>query len=77
MNQAKLFTQFSALPAEAQKVVADLIILLSKQPRAKKSGSAATLSRLSEEKFIGLWKDREEMQDSHAYIRTLRQQEWQ
>ena len=29
------------------------------------------------EPFVGMWKDREEMQDSTAYVKKLRHQEWE
>ena len=31
---------------------------------------------LRHEPFVGMWQDREEMTDSTAWIRTLRQQQW-
>ncbi|MDH3600613.1 MAG: DUF2281 domain-containing protein [Candidatus Tectomicrobia bacterium] len=33
--------------------------------------------RLSEDPAIGMWKDRKEMQDSTAWVRHLREYEWQ
>ncbi len=35
-----------------------------------------TLSNLTDEPFIGMWQDREDMQDSSQWVRHLRQQEW-
>ncbi len=37
----------------------------------------ARTCRLSEEPAIGMWKDRDEMQDSTAWIRYRREREWQ
>jgi hypothetical protein len=31
---------------------------------------------LQEEEFIGMWADRDDMQDSNVYIRKLRATEW-
>lgn len=31
---------------------------------------------LKDELFIGMWRDREEMQNSNQWVRHLRQQEW-
>jgi hypothetical protein len=31
---------------------------------------------LSDEEFIGMWKDREDLRDSTAWVRKIRQSEW-
>ena len=31
---------------------------------------------LKNEPFIGMWQDREDMKDSHQWLRQLRQNEW-
>lgn len=31
---------------------------------------------LQDEPFIGMWKDREDMEDSSQWVRQIRQQEW-
>jgi hypothetical protein len=76
MNQAKIFADYSALPPEAQKLVADLVAFLNKQHRSSKRRAKAKPTRLTDENFIGIWKDRDEMQDSTAYVRELRRHEW-
>jgi hypothetical protein len=64
------------LPPEAQKLVAEFVALLSRQyqhaPPARKSNQ----TKLSEGKFIGIWKDRVDMRDSNRYVRELREREW-
>jgi hypothetical protein len=35
-----------------------------------------TSPNLRDEPFIGMWKNREEMQDSSQWVRNTRQQEW-
>ncbi len=70
----KILNTFMNLPPEAQKEVADFISLLyeryqsASQPQAKK--------RLAQEDFIGLWKDRTDMQDSTSWVRDIRKKEW-
>ncbi len=76
MDQTEIFQDFAALPPEAQRIVADLIILLSKQNEQAKRVRKTKSTRLIDEKFIGIWQDREEMNDSHAYVRDLRNREW-
>jgi hypothetical protein len=34
-------------------------------------------TKLADEPFIGMWRDREDMQDSTAWVRSLRQREWE
>jgi hypothetical protein len=35
------------------------------------------MSVATAEPFIGMWRDRDEMQDSTAYVRELRKREWE
>ena len=32
--------------------------------------------KLQDEPFVGMWKDREDMEDSSQWVRQVRQQEW-
>jgi hypothetical protein len=34
------------------------------------------LSNPQDEPFVGMWKDREDMEDSSHWVRQVRQQEW-
>ncbi len=74
MNMEKFWQEFNALPPEAQKQVVDFIAFLKsryKQPRpGKPSGD------LAGEIFVGIWKDRSDMQDSGAWVRAVRDKEW-
>lgn len=76
MDQEKIWQHFSALPPEAQQQAADFILFLqwryppSPPPKEKKR------TRLSRDPFVGMWKDRQDMQDSSAWVRQARQQEW-
>ena len=76
MDAAKVFADYSALSPEAQKLVADLVAFLSKQHRISKPGQRVISTRLADEKFIGIWKDRADMQDSGTYVREMRRREW-
>ena len=33
-------------------------------------------ANLQDEPFVGMWKEREDMEDSSEWVRQLRQQEW-
>lgn len=68
----------SALPPVAQKQVIDFIAFLRTryaQPRAREKAKQTKLA-LADESFIGLWRDRQDMQDSSAWVRNVRQREW-
>jgi hypothetical protein len=76
MEQEKLFDQLKNLPPEAQREVADFIAFLQSrytQVRVKKQSKRVSLSN---ESFIGMWRDREDMQDSRAWVQSARKSEW-
>jgi hypothetical protein len=76
MDLEEICRQLAALPPEGQRRVAELIALLQghykRPPRGRRFGKL----KLSEEPFIGLWEDREDLRDSTAWVRDLRQREW-
>ncbi len=77
MNQEKIWREFAALPPEAQQLVVDFIAFLrtrSKQARSGKKVKPA--GNLTDEAFIGIWRDRTDMQDSSAWVRHVREREW-
>ncbi len=76
MNQKQLWRDFAALPPEAQRQVKDFIDLLLAQYTQVSSEVQADKPELMEEPFIGLWHDREDMQDSTNWVQSLRRREW-
>ena len=74
MTNEEIIREFSALPFEARREVADFIAFLRSR-YGKKDGELTDLD-LSKEGFVGMWKDRQEMQDSSAFVRELRETEW-
>ena len=75
MQNTNISQQIEALTPEAQKLVTELVLLLSRQSRQPSRQKTKRLP-LRQEKFIGMWKDREDMADSAAYVRNLRRTEW-
>ncbi len=75
MTLSQLAQEIDSLPPEAQKQVEDFIAFLKTRykPMHKKR---AKKSRLENEPFVGMWKDREDMRDSVKWVRELRQREW-
>ena len=75
MQNMSISKQIEALPPEAQRLVLDLVLLLSSQPHPSARRKTKRVP-LSKEKFIGMWKDRADMADSATYVRNLRRSEW-
>lgn len=75
MTYEEILRELASLPPEGQREAADFIASLrerySRLVSAEQSG--ADLASLS---FIGMWRDREDMADSTAWVRSLREQEW-
>jgi len=77
MEKQNILKDYDKLPPEAQKQVLDYIAFLQTRYRTisntKKNKPKAGLA---EESFIGIWRNREEMQDSSAWVRKIRASEW-
>lgn len=71
-----LLENFTALPPEAQKEAMHFIEFLKSRYSSVKTAGANKAGKLEEEPFIGIWRDRKDMQDSSEWVRDLRQQEW-
>lgn len=76
MNQEKVWEDFTALPLEAQQQVADFIAFLHSRYRQFTPDQKAGLTDLANEAFIGMWRDRAEMEDSNQWVRDVRRCEW-
>jgi hypothetical protein len=76
MSQTEIIDEFEKLPFEAQKQVKDYILFLrsryQKTPFSKRERSG----KVTNESFIGIWKDRDDLADSRTWIRTVRKSEW-
>jgi len=69
--------QFDALPAEAKREVIDFIAFLQIRYQRPVLFKKTQRLKLSEEPFVGIWKDREDLSDSVSWVRDIRKQEWQ
>jgi hypothetical protein len=75
MTYEEILREFASLPPEGQKEAADFITFLHE--RYSRSVSAKPDGRdLTALGFVGLWRDREDMRDSSAWVRELREREW-
>lgn len=74
MTNEEIIREFAALPPEARREAESFIAFLRQRYGAKNEKKAKV--DLLEESFVGMWKDREDLQDSLAFVRELRQNEW-
>jgi hypothetical protein len=63
------------LPPEALRLVAEFVGVISKQYKVPVKPAKPQRTSLRDEPFIGMWVARDDMEDSTAYVRRLRQEE--
>lgn len=76
MDPINLAREIAALPPEAQNRLEEFVAFLKSrypQPPARKKGTKP----LSSAPFIGMWRDRDDMRDSTAWVRRTRRNEWE
>ena len=49
---------------------------LEQRLQVKTVSTEMNLSNIQDEPFVGMWKDREDMEDSSQWVHQVRQQEW-
>lgn len=76
MNQEKVWRDIAALPPEAQQEVLDFIQFLRKRYKQTRAKEQRRKTQLAEETFVGIWRDRQDMEESSEWIRGVRQREW-
>ena len=74
-EQEKVWQRFNALPPEAQRQVGDFIGFLHTR-LASESSAEPPASSAEEGSFVGMWADRDDLADSRARMRALREREW-
>lgn len=74
MRQESFLHDYSTLPPEAQRQVEDFIAFLKTRYGTRYANKEK--SGLSEEPFIGIWRNREDMTDSIKWVRNIRKSEW-
>ncbi|HYX14205.1 MAG TPA: hypothetical protein VE944_07525 [Nostoc sp.] len=76
MTQQELFNEFLSLPAEAQRQVIDFIAFLRQRYGVVEPSSQWPDIDLINDSFIGMWSDRQDLADSTAWVRGVRENEW-
>lgn len=75
MTHEEILRELASLPPEGQRQVADFIAYLRERYAHSQSPEPIN-SDLAQESFIGMWRDREDMEDSSTWVRNLREREW-
>jgi hypothetical protein len=75
VREQQLWREYSALPPELRKQVADFIGFLRTR-YAPSRVNKTKRTKLANEPFIGMWRDREDLKDSRAWVQDVRQREW-
>jgi len=77
MSEKELIKRIKKLPSEAQQEAADFVEYLSqKYIQQPVDSSSSKKKSILESSFRGMWKDREDMQDSSKWVRELRKSRW-
>lgn len=76
MEKERIWRQFDRLPVEAKREVIDFIGFLQMRYQILSLKKHSQKLKLSEEPFIGIWKDREDLIDSSTWVRDVRKREW-
>lgn len=77
METAKIVREMASLPPDAQKQVVDFVAFLRARYSSMPTTRKAKRTKLANEPFIGMWRTRKDLQDSTAWVRSLRQREWE
>jgi len=71
----EILREINSLPLEAQRQIKDFISFLKERYKGA-SPTNAPVSDLETEAFVGMWRDREDMRDSSAWVRNVRETHW-
>ena len=76
MTNEEILREIASLPIEAQRQIEDYVTFLREKYKTSSTDKPESLPDLKSEPFIGMWKDREDMQDSTAWVRSVRERHW-
>ena len=76
MKAQKIWRDFDTLPPELQQQVVDFISFLRTRYTSSSVTKTTKRTKLANEPFIGMWRTREDLRDSTAWMRRIREREW-
>lgn len=75
MDKDTLWRKYTALPVGAQQLVAEFIAFLAAREKQRAREKKPT-GELIDDPIVGMWRDREDLADSRAWVRAVREREW-
>jgi hypothetical protein len=75
MSSKSVLDKYYQLPPDAKKEANDFVQFLYNQ-YVKSTSQTKADKPLSEYDFVGMWKDRDDMKDSTAWVREQRKGQW-
>lgn len=76
MDREQVLEKLAELPETAQQQVLDYIAFLHASYGIKPSEPPLPEGDLRSEPFVGMWRDRQDMQDSTHWVRETRRNDW-
>jgi hypothetical protein len=76
MTQQDLLNEFVSLTPDAQRQVTDFVSFLRQKYQTQTQTPTRKNMNLHDEKFIGMWSDRQDMDNSTDWVRNIRENEW-
>jgi len=76
MTSEEMVREILSLPPEGRRLVELLVASLRERYARSEPVRQPPDSDLQDEPFIGMWRDRDDMRDSSAWVRGVRQSEW-
>ena len=76
MTHEELLREFASLPPEIQRQVADYIAFLRERYDRELPPQEPETFTPMHVGFVGMWRDRDDMQDSSWWVRAGRVREW-
>jgi hypothetical protein len=74
MTDEEILRVIASLPPEGRRLVESFLAFLRQRYAPPVAPSGGPL--LQDENFIGMWRDRDELTDSTAWVRGIRESEW-
>lgn len=76
MELSHIAREIASLPPDGQKQVIDFLAFIKTRYQSGSAAKKPKRLKLADEPFIGMWRKRKDLPDSTAWVRALRQQEW-
>ena len=76
MTFEQAFEEFRTLPDNVKQEVVDYISFLKTKYTTVKSAKPRKKIDLTDDPFVGIWRNRNDLSDSNAWVRKTRKNEW-